>query len=158
MPMIIGLYIGIPLLAKIVKSFSFKVICPIMLAIFIFEYIEPMLNVFVRIFNFKETFYSDMNIPYMGAAYGLYLLIGYYIYNNKLRIKKELLICKLFFLIYYNLVLSLCFLHILYSNKTLFFFLHFFCLLPTSLYYNFWLICLDFDFKFLNFKSIKYAK
>ena len=104
MPMIIGLYIGIPLLAKIVKSFSFKVICPIMLAIFIFEYIEPMLNVFVRIFNFKETFYSDMNIPYMGAAYGLYLLIGYYIYNNKLRIKKELLI----FLFLANYIIMLC--------------------------------------------------
>lgn len=104
MPMIIGLYIGIPLLAKIVKSFSFKVICPIMLAIFIFEYIEPMLNVFVRIFNFKETFYSDMNIPYMGAAYGLHLLIGYYIYNNKLRIKKELLI----FLFLANYIIILC--------------------------------------------------
>ena len=75
-----------------------------MLAIFIFEYIEPMLNVFVRIFNFKETFYSDMNIPYMGAAYGLYLLIGYYIYNNKLRIKKELLI----FLFLANYIIILC--------------------------------------------------
>ena len=45
-----------------------------------------------------------MNIPYMGAAYGLYLLIGYYIYNNKLRIKKELLI----FLFLANYIIILC--------------------------------------------------
>jgi len=40
----------------------------------------------------------------MGAAYGLYLLIGYYIYNNKLRIKKELLI----FLFLANYIIILC--------------------------------------------------
>ena len=38
------------------------------------------------------------------SAYGLYLLIGYYIYNNKLRIKKELLI----FLFLANYIIILC--------------------------------------------------
>lgn len=88
MPMIIGIYIGVPFLAKIVKTFSFKSILPIMTATFIFCYIEPLLNVIARISNNGQTFGSEMSIPYMGAIYGLYLLVGYYIYDNQVKIKK----------------------------------------------------------------------
>ena len=59
-----------------------------MTATFIFCYIEPLLNVIARISNNGQTFGSEMSIPYMGAIYGLYLLVGYYIYDNQVKIKK----------------------------------------------------------------------
>jgi len=44
--------------------------------------------VIARISNNGQTFGSEMSIPYMGAIYGLYLLVGYYIYDNQVKIKK----------------------------------------------------------------------
>ena len=93
MPMIIGVYIGVPFLAKIVKSFSFKSFKPIMIVMFIFFFIVPALNVFSSIFGINQTFGSGMNVAYMGGTYGLYLLVGYYIYNRKCdRLKNWMLV------------------------------------------------------------------
>lgn len=61
-------------------------------ATFVFSYIVPTLNTISKIFNFKQTYGSDIYIPYMGAAYGLYMLIGYYIYNNRIRLKNSVLV------------------------------------------------------------------
>ena len=93
MPMILGVYIGVPFVAVIVKKFSFRAVAPVMGAIFIFSYIVPMLNVISKIYNLNQTFGSDTYIPYMGATYGLYMLIGYYIYNNRhVRLKNGVLV------------------------------------------------------------------
>ncbi len=90
MPVIIGIYIGVPFLAKIVKTFSFKSVQVIMIAIFIFSFIVPGLNVFSKVFNINEIFGSDIYVAYM--AYVLYILLGYYINNKKIKINKVLLI------------------------------------------------------------------
>ncbi len=80
-------------MAVIVKKFSFRAVAPVMGAIFIFSYIVPMLNVISKIYNLNQTFGSDTYIPYMGATYGLYMLIGYYIYNNRhVRLKNGVLV------------------------------------------------------------------
>lgn len=111
MPMIIGVYIGVPFLAKIVKSFSFKSFKPIMIVMFIFFFIVPALNVFSSIFGINQTFGSGMNVAYMGGTYGLYLIVGYYIYNRKCdRLKNWMLVVLSlisFFIILYVEVYSL---------------------------------------------------
>ncbi len=93
MPMILGVYIGVPFVAVIVKKFPIRIIAPVMGAIFIFSYVVPMLNTISKIYNFRQTYGSDIYIPYMGAAYGLYMLLGYYIYNNRnIRLKNSALV------------------------------------------------------------------
>ena len=80
-PMIIGIYLGIPLIAKIVKDFSYNSILIIMIVIFLYYFVIPGLNIYFNVFGVKEYYNITINIPFMGAEYGLYLLAGYYIYK-----------------------------------------------------------------------------
>lgn len=88
-PMIIGIYIGIPFVAKVIKSFSFKAFLPILILIFISNFILPTINVFFKIFGSKEIYESLLSISFLGAQYGLYVILGYYIsINNKIKANK----------------------------------------------------------------------
>ena len=82
-PMIIGIYIGIPFVAKLIKSFSFKSFLPILILIFTSNFILPTINVFLKIYGSKEIYESLLSISFLGAQYGLYIILGYYISVSK---------------------------------------------------------------------------
>lgn len=83
MPMILGIYLAIPFLAKIVKTFTIKTIKIPMLVVLTVTMLVPSLNVILNIFQLKN--YSViLDISYLGGTYGLYIILGYYLTNNKL--------------------------------------------------------------------------
>ena len=84
MPMIIGTYLGIPFIAKLVKEFSFKSFIPILIVIFVTSFVLPQINIIFKIVNYKEAYSSLLNLNFLGGAYGLYILLGYFINQNKL--------------------------------------------------------------------------
>lgn len=88
-PMILGIYLGIPLVIKIINSFSFKSLSIILGVIFISEIIFPTLQVILSVVGVNESYQSLLSPSYLGSAYGLYIILGYYLVNkNKIFIKK----------------------------------------------------------------------
>lgn len=82
-PMIIGIYIGIPFIAKIVKTFSFKSLSIATIVTFISFFVLPTINV---VFNMNVTTLLDLH--FLGGTYGLYIILGYFI-TNKFKFKTK---------------------------------------------------------------------
>lgn len=81
-PMIIGVYLGIPFIAKIVKVFSAKTIKIILLLLLVSNFIIPNVNIMLRILNIEEYLQLLLNLNFFGGTYGLYIFLGYYIFNT----------------------------------------------------------------------------
>lgn len=94
MPMILGMYLAIPFVAKIVKTFSINVIkIPIWIT-FISLILLPSANIFFKILNLEQ--YSIiLDLNFLGGIYGIYILSGYYITVNKVLKKYNSLIIAL---------------------------------------------------------------
>ena len=86
MPMIIGIYLVIPFLSKIIKSFSFKAILTLLITIFVTSFIIPFINIWLNI-NSLESIYSIVDFNFFGGLYGVYIILGYYSYIKKVKIK-----------------------------------------------------------------------
>lgn len=92
MPMIIGIYIAIPFVNKVLTTFSIKILkIPMIVLIFIYS-VLPTLNIILRIFNINE-WYSLIDVSFLGGIYGFYLINGYLI-NKKIlkKVRTEILI------------------------------------------------------------------
>lgn len=84
MPMIIGMYIAIPFLAMIVKKVDLKTLKIPMIVVFIASFILPNIsNITEILFDGKCNLILDLS--FLGGGYGLYILLGYYIGNNKFK-------------------------------------------------------------------------
>ena len=81
-PMIIGLYIALPFISKIVKNFSSKSLKIIMAIIFVCSFVLPMINKLFDIFGIKDSYNTVLNLSFLGGTYGLYAILGYYLDNN----------------------------------------------------------------------------
>lgn len=87
MPMIIGMYIAIPFVNKVLTTFSIKTLkIPMIFLIFVYS-ILPTLNIIFRIFNINE-WYSLIDVSFLGGKYGFYLISGYYINKKVLKNSK----------------------------------------------------------------------
>lgn len=87
-PMILGMYLGIPFVIKIVKSFSFKSVSIILSAIIITSFFLPTLQVILNMLGIKGNYQSFIALPFLGGTYGMYIIFGYYIVNkNKIKLK-----------------------------------------------------------------------
>jgi len=84
MPMILGVYIAIPFIAKIVKTFTLRTIKIPMLIVFISSILLPSANILLNILNLEE-YKLILDIGFLGGVYGLYVLLGYYINNGLLK-------------------------------------------------------------------------
>lgn len=78
MPMIIGMYIAIPFISKVLKDFSIKTLKIPMIMVMILCFVLPTLNNILKMFKIK-TYTSILDISFLGGGYGLYMLIGYFI-------------------------------------------------------------------------------
>lgn len=97
MNMIISIYIGLPFISKIVKTFSYKTIKYIIYANILCFFILPTINTFMQIEGIKENYDFLYNLSYFGGLYGTYILLGFYIYNSDLKkfSNKKLMIISL---------------------------------------------------------------
>ena len=101
MPMILGMYIAIPFIAKIVKTFSLKTIIMPMMLVFVSSILLPSINIVLDIFD-MEQYKIILDMSFLGGTYGVYILVGYYISNRILKKYHNILfviIATIFFLI-----------------------------------------------------------
>lgn len=82
MPMILGIYIAIPFLAKIVKTYSLKTMLIPMSLVFIASTLLPSMNIIFHMFN-MGMYKIILDLNFLGGIYGLYILAGYYIANKE---------------------------------------------------------------------------
>lgn len=87
MPMIIGIYIAIPFVNKIVRTFSIKSLKLPMIVIFILQFTLPTVNVLLNMFGL-ETYHNILDVSFLGGAYGFYIISGYLI--SKKNIMKKI--------------------------------------------------------------------
>lgn len=106
LPMIISLYIGVPIIANIVKKFSFKIVSIIMVVIFVYKFIIPGLNNVFLVLGIEQAFSTGLNLSFLGETFGLHMLIGFYIYVGK-KDKKHNLIYILMTVISFMLMVML---------------------------------------------------
>ena len=99
-PMIVGMYIGLPFVAKIVKIFSRKSIYIGALVVFITCFVFPFINFILKTRGVTAEYHlsSVLDLSLLGGTYGLYILIGYWLTKKKeIKIKNiELIIGAVF--------------------------------------------------------------
>ena len=83
LPMIIGLYIGLPFISIMVKAFSKKTLLLFIAIIFTCSFVLPMINTFIQILGIKDSYNSLLNISFFGGIYGIYAIVGYFIDDYK---------------------------------------------------------------------------
>lgn len=72
-PMIIGMYIGIPFVAKIVKTFSFKTLSISIIISFLSFFVLSTINVYLDIFGINYNLETLLDLQFLGGTYGTYL-------------------------------------------------------------------------------------
>lgn len=88
--MIIGMYISVPFLARIVKSFSIKSLFPSISIVFAISFLLPTFNIVLSILGINLGYLnSQLSLTFAGGVYGLYIVLGYYIYSNIDKIKTK---------------------------------------------------------------------
>ena len=85
MPMILGMYIAIPFIAKVVKNFSVKTIKIPILFIFLSSFFLPSINVILYNIHHIAKYNLIIDLSFLGGEYGLYILFGYYISEGVLK-------------------------------------------------------------------------
>lgn len=79
---IMQLYLFIPFLAKIVKTFSLKSLSVVLIALIFYAFVLPYVNSLFNIFHIEQSLALPWS--FMGSIYYLvYLLLGYFITNHK---------------------------------------------------------------------------
>ena len=84
MPMILGMYLAIPFIAQIVKQFTLETIKLPIIIVFITTITLPSWNLLLKILNLEQ-YKIILDLSFLGGAYGVYILVGYYISKGLLK-------------------------------------------------------------------------
>ncbi len=84
-PMIVGIYIGIPFVAKLVKLFSKKSLLIGTFIVFVSCFIFPFISFLMKTRGISPEYQpiTVLDLSFLGGTYGLYILIGNWIANEK---------------------------------------------------------------------------
>lgn len=77
MPMIVGIYICIPFVARSLKNVNIKVLFFPMIFYFIYALGIPVYQVIAKALEIKSFTSIALNLGYSGGVYGLYIILGY---------------------------------------------------------------------------------
>lgn len=92
-PMILGMYLGIPFVAKIVKTFSLKSLAFLIFAIFAVDFFLPTLQILLNMAGIKFECLSLLSVNFLGGSYGLYIVAGYFAANKNLIKLNNMWVC-----------------------------------------------------------------
>ena len=84
MPMIIGIYIAIPYVSKIVHTFNLKTLKFPIIIVFILTFILPTVNIMLKTFKLEQ-YGNVLDISFLGGIYGIYIISGYLIFNGVIK-------------------------------------------------------------------------
>ena len=101
MPIIIGIYISIPYVSKVVHTFSIKTLKIPIILVFVCIFIMPTLNLILKTFKLDQ-YNCILDISFLGGGYGLYIVGGYLIREKiikKIKTKWLVFTSILFFII-----------------------------------------------------------
>lgn len=115
MPMILGIYLVIPFLNKIINTFSTKSLKTPIIFTFIISFILPTINIILKVCNIKTTLSTILDITFLGGIYGLYIIFGDIVRKGKLK-KFNTKIIILIGLIFFSLA---CLLQIISYNNNI---------------------------------------
>ncbi len=105
LPMILGMYLGIPFVAKIVKTFSLKSLVALMCAIFAINSFLPTLQMILNIAGVKFQCLSLVSVEFLGGMYGLYIVVGYFVANKNAIKLKSIWVCMITLVCFFLTVL-----------------------------------------------------
>lgn len=93
MPMILGIYLLIPLVSKALKSIDIRLIFFPIAIYTAYAFLYPVLNVVNNVYNPDSPLSIQFSLGFSGGAYGLYLLFGYLVKKDVFkRIKTSIFI------------------------------------------------------------------
>lgn len=105
MPMILGVYIVIPFMAKIVNTFNIKSLLPAIFTLLFYTSLLPTINVIRNSLN-ASTFNYVIDVSFLGGIYGVYILFGYFI-NKKFLRKIKTNMCLMISLVFFIMTIAL---------------------------------------------------
>lgn len=116
MPMILGMYLIIPFLARAVKSTPFsEASIPLCLGLVAFSII-PFFNVFAgEVFPNIPDIYLALDVTFLGGLYGILMVFGHYIVNEQ--ILKKFPIWSLLLVFFASLTLNIVCSRYFYNNQ-----------------------------------------
>ena len=88
-PMILGVYIFLPYIARILQSVPGRRLLIFGLLLFLYYFVVPSYNLLLEV-NKLPKIYSQLDLNYSGGTYGFYLLLGYCYYRYEEEIKSFL--------------------------------------------------------------------
>ena len=80
-PTILGIYLFIPLVARVLQSINEKLLFILAAIVFIYFFVVPSVNLF-------KGAQSQLNLYFSGGTYGLYLTAGYYLKTHPKKMEK----------------------------------------------------------------------
>ncbi len=76
MPMILGVYLFLPLLANCLQKINKKILYILIAVIFVYTMLLPLISVWYQITN-EESLSTGLDLQFLGGYYGLYLIMGW---------------------------------------------------------------------------------
>lgn len=101
MPMIIGLYICIPFMARGISKLNIKVLLFPLTILGFYAFVIPIINVINKIFSFK-IINPMIDLGFIGGVYGIYLILGFCIKKGLLKnfsTRFIMILCICFFIL-----------------------------------------------------------
>ena len=84
MPMIIGIYLFLPLVSMAMQKLSLKSIKIPLIVVILASFILPNLQCFLQFFRYDALYiHSILDLSFGGGVYGVYIILGYYIFREK---------------------------------------------------------------------------
>ena len=81
-PMIIGIYIALPFISIIVKKFNYKEVKLVLITLVIYRFLIYSINPFLISFG-QQSLDKIIDINFLGSCFGLYVILGYYLYHER---------------------------------------------------------------------------
>ena len=113
MPVIIGIYIILPFLSIIVKKVDKKVLAVPLIITIVLNMLLPNVNTLLKVFN-KSEIVIIVDKSFLGHFYGIYLVLGFYLFNKLIR-NKTIKIVIVYTII--NVILTIIYQFVLLNNN-----------------------------------------
>lgn len=85
-PMIIGMYIFLPMVSIVIHNIDKKLLNGLLLLIAVLSFVFPSINTVLKVLDINFAFSSALVVPFGGGAYGMLIILGYVLNRNDSKI------------------------------------------------------------------------